>query len=256
MPWELIAVLFVNVVVGLLVGWSSIAGFLIPIFYVGVLGFEPTSALALSFFAFALAAATASVHYYKAGDLPLNIALPLASGSVVGAVFGVLLNSLIPPNTVKLLMYFVVLTSGISILFREYRAPRRPLNDGRVDPLENKVVGASLGFITAVVCALAGAGGPILVMPLLVVLGVPLRWAIGVAIFDSLFIAIPSAIGYGLQVDLSSIWPFLVVGGASHMLGALVGSWTSRSIPHKWLKTSVAIFSIAVSLYMILTALL
>jgi uncharacterized membrane protein YfcA len=93
-------------------------------------------------------------------------------------------------------------------------------------------------------------------MPLLVVLGVPVRWAIGVAIFDSFFIALPSAIGYGLQVDLSSIWPLLLTGGIAHMLGALIGSRTSRGISQKLLKTSVAIFSIAIAVYMILTSFL
>ena len=93
-----------------------------------------------------------------------------------------------------------------------------------------------------------------LVMPLLVVFGVPIRWAIGVAIFDSIFIAIPAMIGYGIKSDLLHLWPSLVVGGLTHMLGAYIGSKTNHHIPQKFLKTSVALFSIAVAAYMLISA--
>ena len=59
----------------------------------------------------------------------------------------------------------------------------------------------AFGLVTGALCALSGAGGPILVMPLLVVFGVPVKTAVGVALFNSIFIAIPSCIGYSLQCD-------------------------------------------------------
>ncbi len=56
----------------------------------------------------------------------------------------------------------------------------------------------AFGAVTGLICALSGAGGPILVMPLLVVFGVPVKTAVGIALFNSIFIAVPSSIGYAM----------------------------------------------------------
>lgn len=258
MAFELLLTALVNAAVGLLIGWSGIAGFLLPMFYVGALGLSVPASLTLSFAAFAVSGAIGSAGYHKQGNLPVKTAMPLGLGSLVGAVAGVALNALIPPGVVKVLLYLVVLASGASILLRERGAAKAPAAAGPAGKtlLDKPPVAAGLGFITAVICALSGAGGPVLVMPLLVVLGLPVRWAIGVALFDSIFIALPSIVGYGLQTDLASLWPLLVAGCLAHAAGVLVGSRTCGGIPQRPLKIAVAVFSILIALYMIITMLL
>ena len=49
---------------------------------------------------------------------------------------------------------------------------------------------------------MSGAGGPVLVMPLLVVMGISVRTAVGVALFNSVFIGIPAVTGYLAQCDI------------------------------------------------------
>ncbi|MDL2327850.1 sulfite exporter TauE/SafE family protein [Ruminococcaceae bacterium OttesenSCG-928-A11] len=258
MAFELLLTALVNAAVGLLIGWSGIAGFLLPMFYVGVLGLEVPAALTLSFAAFAVSGAIGAAGYYKQGNLPVKAALPLGLGSLAGAVLGVALNALIPPGVVKVLLYVVVLASGTSILLRERCAAKAPAADTSTGktPLDRPPLAAGLGFATAVICALSGAGGPVLVMPLLVLLGLPVRWAIGVALFDSIFIALPSVVGYGLQTGLSGLWPLLAAGCLAHAAGVLIGSRTCGAIPQRPLKIAVAVFSILIALYMIFTMLL
>ena len=108
-----------------------------------------------------------------------------------------------------------------------------------------------LGFLVAVVCALSGAGGPILLMPILVTLGLGVHQAIGVALFDSIFIALPSVAGYALRSSMGEIWPVLAVSCAALAVGVLVGSRSAHRIRQQPLKISVAVFSVAISLYMI-----
>ena len=74
----------------------------------------------------------------------------------------------------------------------------------------------AFGLVTGTLCALSGAGGPILVMPLLVVFGVPVKTAVGVALFNSIFIAVPSCIGYSLQCDPAEMAVLLAVSMISH----------------------------------------
>ena len=108
-----------NLAVGALVGLCGVAGFLLPMFYTASLGMNVSEGLALSFAAFIVSGALGSWNYKKAGNLDLAFGLRLSAGSLAGAVLGVKLNLIIPEEQVKMLLYLVVLLSGISILLRK-----------------------------------------------------------------------------------------------------------------------------------------
>ena len=101
-------VIMVNLVVGACVGLTGVAGFLLPIIYTSLLGLGTTEGLALSFGAFIVSGLLGSVNYKKTGNLDVRFGLKLSVGSLVGAVFGVCLNMLIPESGVKTLLYTVV----------------------------------------------------------------------------------------------------------------------------------------------------
>ena len=115
-------ILAVNLLVGICIGLTGIAGFLLPMFYTGFLGMGTVDALALSFAAFFISGILGSFNYFRSGNLDLKSGAALSAGSLAGAVFGVNLNLLIPEDIIKILLYLVVLLSGISILVREQMA--------------------------------------------------------------------------------------------------------------------------------------
>lgn len=241
----------VSLVVGLLIGWCGVAGFLLPLFFTGYLGMAVAPSLAVSFLCFAVSGAIGSIGYKKAGQLPLRPGLWLGGGSLLGAALGAMLNSLIPASSVKLLLYIVVLFSGLSILLRKDRAEKKQMGSGAAG---RPVLLVPLGFVTGLICALSGAGGPVLVMPLLLLLGMPPHAAVGVSLFDSLFIALPA-----LGVYLSRSTPeltLLVVCAASHGVGVLFGSRTAHKVPSNLLKRLVGIFSVCTATYMLITLLI
>lgn len=84
-----------NAAVGGCIGICGIAGFLLPMLYSGALGFDVTYALALSFLAFLVSGLIGSANYYRAGNLDVSMSLKLGAGSLIGAVAGVFLQSLI-----------------------------------------------------------------------------------------------------------------------------------------------------------------
>lgn len=112
-----------NLVVGALVGLCGVAGFLLPMFYTAGLGMSVTEGLALSFAAFIISGALDSWNYKKAGNLDVKFGLKLSIGSLIGAILGVKLNLIIPEEQVKVILYLVVLLSGISILVRKDGKP-------------------------------------------------------------------------------------------------------------------------------------
>lgn len=254
-----LTVILSNFGVGGLVGLTGVAGFLLPIVYTGLLQMSVTQGLALSFAAFILSGALGSFNYKKAGNLDVSFGLRLSAGSLAGAVLGVKLNLIIPEEQVKILLYVVVLLSGISILLRK---------DGKAAETEKKAAAGAagakekgfrleehlvptllLGFVTGLICALSGAGGPILVMPLLVVFGTGVRVAVGIALFNSIFIGIPACIGYMSQCDVPALLPVLAAALASHSVGVYLGSKNAVRINQGVLKRGIAVFSILIAVW-------
>ncbi len=275
-----------NLVVGALVGLCAVAGFLLPLVYTGPLGMEVTEGLALSFAAFILSGALGSANYRKAGSLDVAFGIRLSIGSLAGAILGVGLNLIIPEAAVKTLLYLVVLLSGISILLRKEKTkatknlPRegqaiqegqaaqesqtiqegqaaqesQAVQEGQAAP---KSIGISsnlpatlgLGFATGAICSMSGAGGPVLVMPLLVVFGIEVRTAVGVALFNSIFIGIPACIGYLSQCSGMKLLPVMAAALISHGIGVTFGSRNAVRINQVLLKKGIGVFSILIALW-------
>lgn len=233
--------------VGLLIGWCGVAGFLLPILFVSACGLSVAESLFFSFLCFAVSGAIGSFNYYRRGELPVRPTLWLSAGSLAGSLAGAALGGLVPAETVKVILYVVVLLSGGAIALRELRPQR--------DTGRDCVPGGwllPLGAVTALICALSGAGGPVLVMPLLVVLGFPAKAAVGMALLDSVFIALPAVAVYGSRCTLAPLLALLAVALCSHALGVTIGSVTAARVPQSLLKRGVAAFSICFALLMLL----
>lgn len=258
-----------NMAVGGCIGICGIAGFLLPMLYTGGLGFDVTYALALSFLAFLVSGVIGSFNYYKAGNLEVRMSLKLGIGSLIGAIAGVFLQSMIEKSTAKTILYLVVLFSGASILVRMWNEKRKAdsvsakkvISDGKnsasSNPSHPKSIADHMGFLiflgitTGAICSLSGAGGPVLVMPLLVACGVSARIAVGVALFDSVFIAIPACIGYLSRITWTEILGLLVLIVLTHGIGVWLGSRFAGKVPVQGLKIFVAVFSVCIAIYML-----
>lgn len=258
-----------NMAVGGCIGICGIAGFLLPMLYTGGLGFDVTYALALSFLAFLVSGIIGSFNYYKAGNLKVRMSLKLGIGSLIGAIAGVFLQSMIEKSTAKTILYLVVLFSGASILVRMWNEKRKAdsvsakkvISDGKnsasSNPSHPKSIADHMGFLiflgitTGAICSLSGAGGPVLVMPLLVACGVSARIAVGVALLDSVFIAIPACIGYLSRITWTEILGLLVLIVLTHGIGVWLGSRFAGKVPVQGLKIFVAVFSVCIAIYML-----
>lgn len=245
-------VLVSNLAVGAFVGLTGVAGFLLPIVYTGPLGMGVAQGLALSFAAFIISGTLGSVNYHKAGNMNFSFGIRLSIGSLIGASLGVKLNMVIPEEQVKLLLYLVVLLSGISILLRKDKGQCE--RDGKRHYIisEHLIATLMLGFVTGAICSLSGAGGPVLVMPLLVLLGIEVRTAVGVALFNSVFIGIPACIGYMMQCSVISILPVMVVALVFHGIGVVFGSKNAVRINQNLLKRGIAVFAILIAIWKII----
>ena len=246
-----------NALVGWSIGICGIAGFLLPMLYTAALGYSVELALAASFLAFLVSGVIGSVNYYKAGNLAVKECLKLSVGSIIGAYFGVVLQGMITQSAAKTILYLVVLVSGLSIMYRLWQEKHRIIDaDEQAGSasgiVKNTLFLIALGCVTGAICSLSGAGGPILVMPLLVMLGISPRVAVGIALLNSVFIAVPACIGYLGRVDVGRVWELMTLVCISHGLGVMLGSKMAGIVPANALKIFVAVFSVGISLYMLL----
>ena len=260
----LVIIAAANMAVGGCIGICGIAGFLLPMLYTGGLGFDVTYALALSFLAFLVSGIIGSFNYYKAGNLDVKMSLKLGIGSLIGAIAGVFLQSMIEKSTAKTILYLVVLFSGASILVRMWNEKRKAASAASnespdsSEPVRSKSIADHMGFLiflgitTGAICSLSGAGGPVLVMPLLVACGVSTRIAVGVALFDSVFIAIPACIGYLSRITWTEVLGLLVLIVLTHGIGVWLGSRFAGKVPVQGLKIFVAVFSVCIAIYMLM----
>ena len=261
MEMTLCIIAVANALVGWSIGICGIAGFLLPMLYTAALGYSVELALAASFLAFLVSGVIGSGNYYRAGNLAVPACLKLSAGSIIGAYGGVILQGLITQSAAKTILYLVVLVSGLSIMYRLWQEQHKAQivddkagseSDGENGIVKNTCFLVLLGAVTGAICSLSGAGGPILVMPLLVMLGISPRVAVGIALLNSVFIAVPACMGYLARVELGQVWQLMLLVCVSHGFGVLVGSRMASVVPVNGLKTFVAVFSVGISLYMLM----
>ena len=105
-----------------------------------------------------------------------------------------------------------------------------------------------LGVATGAVCAASGAGGPVLVMPLLTLIGFPAHTAVGISLFNSVFIpAGGGRIPLG-RAENTEMFLLLIPVLIAHGIGVAFGSRNAEKIDPAMLKRIVAAASIAIAL--------
>ncbi|MEH7524022.1 sulfite exporter TauE/SafE family protein [Bacillus sp. JJ1503] len=245
-------VLISNLIIGVLLGMSGISGFLLPLIYVGFLVMPVHDSLALSFLSFAVSGIIGAYSYWKSKNMDLKLALYLSIGSLPGAFMGVQINVLISDFLAKLLLYIFILIAGLSILLKKNNRN----GDRQSKILNNHLVVILIGLITAAVCSLTGAGGPILLVPLLASLGVNIRVAVGVSLLNSVVIAIPSVFGYFAHASMGNLTMLIIASLIGTIVGILIGAHFANKVPIHHLKLFIAIITILSSMYMLISLVL
>lgn len=247
-------VLCSNLIIGILLGLTGISGFLLPLIYVGFLHLPLRDSLALSFLSFAVSGMIGAYSYWKSKNMDTRLALFLNIGSLPGAFLGVQLNVWIPDNIVKLLLYAFILLAGLSTLFKKNQNNHESnISVNRSSLLENRIMVVLIGVITAAICSLTGAGGPILLVPLLASLGVNIRVAVGVSLLNSVIIAIPSIFGYFAHANMENITQLIIASLIGTTLGIIAGAYYANRVKINYLRIFIALVTILSSIYMLIT---
>jgi len=232
------------VVVGVLIGMVGVGGVLLPPGLVVLGDLTANEAAATSTWAFAFTGVVGTVAYASRGVVPWGMLARLAIGVVPAAFLGALVNATLLASVILLVLAGLTLFVGVQQL--RPRAVRETRD--RLGTVALVTVGAFVGFGSA----LTGTGGPVLLVPVLLTLGVaPLR-AIAVSQAVQLPVVVAGSVGY-LQTGLVDTRLGTVLGclGA---LGVMAGAVVATRIQAEGLRRIVAVACIATGVFLVARA--
>lgn len=201
---------------GWLIGATGIGGVLVVPVLHQLQGIGLQQAIAAASLAFALPGVAAAWRLRQAGaDLPRGTGVLLLA-ALPGAAVGALLVHRMATDLLIAGLAALALASG---LWGLRRSPQQ--HDGPVLP--GAAMGA-LGVGVGLGSALTGTGGPVLLVPLLMLLRQPLRSTVPAAQAIQLPVALCAAAGHAWAGALD--WKLALLLGVVLLLGALAGQWS------------------------------
>ena len=230
-----IILIVICLIVGLLIGAIGIGGvLLVPAltYLTGISVYEAIPACMLSFLATGIVGAAV---YSRQGSMRWNMALWICLGAVPAAYLGATSLLHIPATVVKLLIAGLMVFAGIDALRSERKVSPEESEIGRL-----ALVG--IGLITGYGSAITGTGGPLILVPLAIYIGLPVLVAVGLSQAIQIPIATFASIGNWTQDNLNFTLGLTIA--AAMVIGTLAGAMLVHRVPTKPIKKFVAVFLI------------
>lgn len=255
----LVLVGVVCLLIGASVGATGYGGFLIPVALVAALGLAPTVAVYHALLGSVVPTVIAAVLYLRSPTHRPRWPLVgwLSVGTVPGVVFGRWLTTVADSTVLTVLLGVVVVAAGIVVLAQSRSDPA----DGRSSrtgwagrPVPSAAVCVAAGCLGALATVLAGVGGPLVTVPVLLIMGVPVTAAVGSAMINALVgigLTLATMVGR-LPVDT----PVLAVVTATMAVGMVAGVRLHHGLPTRWLVVPVGAVSLVTGAWIAVAAII
>ncbi|MFI6522203.1 sulfite exporter TauE/SafE family protein [Spirillospora sp. NPDC050679] len=196
----------------------------------------------------------ATAAYTRSGQLrepgTRRTALVLSAAALVGTPVGVVVNTAVSERAFGLVLAALVAGAAVLLWHRERRDQRERQSAAATRAHPSVLPVAGVGAGVALVAGIVGVGGPMLTVPLLIVLGLPVLEALAAAQAQSIVIASAGAAGY--LVHGSVDWTLAAVVGAPELLGVLLGWKIAQRLPTRTLKKALIVVLLALAPYLAL----
>lgn len=226
-------------------------GIFVTIALFALLPLDPSTVAGTASATFIATGIVGSMGYLRSGQLGTKEAMKgafiLSIASVIGAFAGSQINTLLDAGTFAVLLGLFVFFTGLLILYRQKNklAPERKL---QMDTVKGMLYLGGVGIAVGLPGGLLGVGGPVLAVPILVVLGVPMLLSVALAQVQSIFISGMATAGYMIH-DAVDWWLalFLVIP----LLIGTVGGWmAAQKIRAARLQIFLAIVLVILGVYL------
>lgn len=229
---------------GLAIGATSIGGVLLVPALTAVAGLPLPAAIAATSVAFLMTGLwTLQLLARQRAAWPPAL-LPLVAAALVGAVIGASLVPQVPARWVQGWIGALALASGI---YGWFTAGRVAVGHRR---WPGAAANAALGLLVGAGSALSGTGGPVLLLPLLLLAGLPAAPAVLAALAVQVPIALASVVTHVALGTLGAAqWPLGLAVGALLVAGASLGAVLARRASPAGLRRGTALVLVLTGLW-------
>jgi uncharacterized membrane protein YfcA len=229
---------------GLAIGATGIGGILVVPALSGLAGLDVAQAVAASSFGFLFTGAAALLFQRAGAPRGSGRRLLLLYGcAFAGAAVGAWLAHLLPVVVLRVGVAALAIVSGVHALLS--RTAERSEDDAQALP--GGIALAVLGLLVGIGSALSGTGGPVLLLPVFMLIGVPIRAAIVAAQGIQLPVALAATAVHAGSGRLD--WTLGALVGVALLVGWWAGSRLGARVPVYGLKRAVAFCLIATGLW-------
>ena len=240
----------VTLFVGFMCGCTSVGGVLLIPALVLLSGLDLRMVMGTVLLSFFFSGSVGAFMHYRAGRLDFSIAVPLCLGAVVFGFAGAVAKQYVSVPILSGILGVSIIIAGITTL-RPLRGggfmtsmPKRAQNIGLI------IIGSAVAFLSA----MTGAGGPVLSVPLMIILGYPPLASIVAATPLSVVLTFSGSIGNILVGSIDYRMGVLIT--ALMMLGVAIGTYSIKFFNPDKLKIAVAVMCIVAGVYMLVNSLM
>ena len=179
--------------------------------------------------------------YARAGDVSFRAFRWAGATGIVGAVVGAYLTKFVNPHFLLVLTSVLIGWSAVQVV--RGRPPRIPWEKGKTPGWKYAVIGIVAGFVSG----LLGVGGGIILVPAFTVLiGMPLRRALGTSLATIAALVVPGTLVHWWLGHID--WAIALVLTLGVVPGAWLGARIAISARERTMRVAVGVFLLTVAL--------
>lgn len=245
-----VAAFLLAAVIGLLLGALGGGGsiLVVPALVYG-LAADPKQAVAMSLPIVAFSSVVAAASYWRTREVDSRCALKFGLFAMFGAFLGAKAGVVLPPAAQLTLLAIVIMAAATSML--RFRPPTQALQPRSWRPSERSWLAIASAAAIGGLTGLVGIGGGFLFVPVLrVVLGLPMRVAVGTSLVVISMNALAALVGYLGSVSIP--WPVVLMFATAMGTGAVAGACAGRQMSGVAVQRAFAILLFVVAAGMLL----
>jgi uncharacterized membrane protein YfcA len=210
-------------------------------------GMDLHLAMATSSLSFLFTGISGTLTYAWRGSVSWRMAGWLCLGIVPAAMFGAWVNVHLGSRLLTILLALLIVLSGAqSLKVRSERSSQVFM----IKPWILVLIGVSVGFGSA----LTGTGGPVLLLPILIILKMPSLVAVGVSQVVQLPIAVFASLGFAMFGEINL--ELGLVLGTTQAIAVLLGAYTAHRLSSDRLRQIISLALITAGTLIIFRTLL
>ena len=242
---ETVFLVVTTLCVGFVSGCTSVGGVLLIPAMLAWTGLDPRTVAGTMLLCFFFSGIYGTFLHHRAGRIDFRSAMPMCLGAALFGYLGAIAKQYVPVATVSILLGITVILAGylalrpVSRLGRMADAPARVRNAGMF------AAGAGVAFF----CGMTGAGGPVLSVPVMLIMGYPALLAVAAARPVQVVLTLSGSLA-NLMVG-SVDFKMALFMCALLMSGVTVGTYCLRFFKPDFLRKVVSLLCIGTGIFML-----